>query len=273
MVEADAPVAVFVGSEASDVPRFDSYDGRICCADHREEQLLSDRYAGSYFVVGRQHSRRIALARAMGGTSALDVVEPEWARIVAVEDAALIASPPVAGVPATLAAGADVIITVTASFELAVTNGGRVHVMSALAGQDALGVDSALPGGDPSLTVIPPVESLARRADVVVPTGSSFDFVTVLAPREAAVLWDRAPLSELRGPDGAVACRRESTPAFTIHQCQLSFPIIGPELVIDDDGVQMDGLHLLLADRPIGVTVSGFHRYIGYAHPGALRGF
>ncbi|MCZ7687738.1 MAG: hypothetical protein M5U28_56940, partial [Sandaracinaceae bacterium] len=40
-----------------------------------------DRYAGRHFVIGRQHSRRLALARptGMGG---LDVSEPEWLRVV-----------------------------------------------------------------------------------------------------------------------------------------------------------------------------------------------
>lgn len=272
VVEASAPVAVFVGSEASDVPRFDTYATRVCCADHLEEQLLPDRYAGRHFVIGRQHSRRLALARATG-MGGLDVSEPEWLRVVAVEDATLVTSPAMPPIPAALAAGDDVIVAVTASFELAVTNGGRVHAMTALAGQNVIGVDTALPGGDPSLSLIPPVESLARRADVVVPPHSAFDFLTIVAPRDAAVLLDRVPLADLRGPSGEDACRRESTPAFLVHQCQLSFPIVGAEPWITGGGLQRDGLHTVLADRPVGVTVSGFHRYIGYAHPGAVRGF
>ncbi|NIS31039.1 MAG: hypothetical protein GWN07_12010, partial [Actinobacteria bacterium] len=47
LVEADRNVTLFVGSEASDVPRFDTYATRQCCADHLEEQLWPDQTHGT----------------------------------------------------------------------------------------------------------------------------------------------------------------------------------------------------------------------------------
>jgi hypothetical protein len=270
VIESDRPLAVFAGSEASDVPRFASYADRQCCADHLEEQLWPDVHAGTHYVVGRRHSRRLALARAMR-TSTIDVPEPEWVHVVAIDEVQLSASPPLTGLPSRLRPGEDAIARLDASHEIGAT-GGRIHVASALAGQDVIGVLSPLPGGDPSFVLVPPTESFARRADVVVPGGSPFDFVTIVAPREAIVLWDGSPLAELAGPDGLPACRsEESTGTFVVHQCSIAFPIVGLPPMDVLDGAQADGLHTVLADHPIGVSVSGFERYIAYGHPGAMR--
>jgi len=49
-VHADKPVAVFTGSEASDVPFFTTFAIRDCCADHLEEQLFPTSAMGTQFV-------------------------------------------------------------------------------------------------------------------------------------------------------------------------------------------------------------------------------
>ncbi|MET0388909.1 MAG: IgGFc-binding protein, partial [Polyangiales bacterium] len=89
IIEADQPVAVFVGSEASDVPRFGTYATRQCCADHLEEQLLPDSSASTRFVVGRMPARARALNNAALPGAPLGVAEmnePEWIRIVSTFD-------------------------------------------------------------------------------------------------------------------------------------------------------------------------------------------
>ena len=51
-----------------------------------------------------------------------------------------------------------------------------------------------------------------------------------------------------------------------MHHCQLSFPTVSADTdVAIDDGVQGDGLHVIGADAPVGVTVTGFGRGAGYA--------
>jgi len=61
IVEADGPIAVFVGSEASDAPRFATLADRDCCADHLEEQLAPTRTAGKAFAVPHSPSRTRAV--------------------------------------------------------------------------------------------------------------------------------------------------------------------------------------------------------------------
>ena len=49
-LDADQPIAVFPGSEASDAPFFDTLASRSCCADHLEEQLTPIRAVGKTYV-------------------------------------------------------------------------------------------------------------------------------------------------------------------------------------------------------------------------------
>ena len=61
-------------------------------------------------------------------------------------------------------------------------------------------------------------------------------------------------------------------PPRVIHRCQLSFPdVIGTPAVRVLDGDQDDGVHTVVADRPVGVTVWGFDRYVSYAYVAGLN--
>ena len=60
-VSASKPVGVFVGSEASDAPMFETYANRQCCADHLEEQLFGDGTLGTQYVIARMPGRAAAL--------------------------------------------------------------------------------------------------------------------------------------------------------------------------------------------------------------------
>ncbi len=271
-IEADRPVVVFSGSEASDAPVFETYARRTCCADHLEEQLLADRFAGRHFVVGRQHPRRAALGRARGVRAAA-VEEREWVRIVGVADESLIETE-LAGGPVSLRRGQSVIVEIDRSFELSVVNAaGAVHVLSVLGSQDDAGVRYSLPGGDPATVFVPPTSTFERLRSFVVPPHYPFDFATIVAPWGTEVKLDGVRLEERAAPDGSPACvTEEASAGWVAHRCQLSFPDVSSDyLVVTDPGVQGDGRHLVSADRPVGVTVSGFASYESYAHQGGVR--
>src|SRR5205823_4797835 len=81
-IDADQPLVVFSGSEASDAPYFDDLIHRFCCADHLEEQLDPIRTAGKNFVLSHTPSRTQAVKNAGGNLGVQP--EPEFFRIVAV---------------------------------------------------------------------------------------------------------------------------------------------------------------------------------------------
>jgi hypothetical protein len=64
LIDADQPVVVFSGSEASDAPVFQTLAKRYCCADHLEQQLDPIRTAGKNFVLSHGPSRTKALKNA-----------------------------------------------------------------------------------------------------------------------------------------------------------------------------------------------------------------
>src|SRR6185503_5859257 len=64
IVEADQPVVVFSGTEASDAPAWNRLSNRQCCADHLEEQLDPIRTAGKQFVVTVSPNRTDAVMAA-----------------------------------------------------------------------------------------------------------------------------------------------------------------------------------------------------------------
>src|SRR5690349_3561842 len=84
MIQADQAVAVFSGSEASDVPDFQTLSSRQCCADHLEEQLFPLSTAGTRFVAVKSYDRTKAV-KAAGGDVAV-IREKEWFRVMGTEE-------------------------------------------------------------------------------------------------------------------------------------------------------------------------------------------
>ncbi len=80
-IDADQPIVVFSGGEASDAPFFDSLSGRQCCADHLEEQLDPRRTAGRRFVATVSANRTRALSEA--GASIATVTQTDHFRVIA----------------------------------------------------------------------------------------------------------------------------------------------------------------------------------------------
>lgn len=272
IVEASAPVAVFVGSEASDAPQFETLSERRCCADHLEEQLDPIRTAGKRFAIVHSPSRTRAVAAAGGIVG--ETPEPEYVRFVAARDE------PTRIVTSLAAPDHDFVLAglgdwhqVETTRDFVAESDQPIHVVQIQASQDAANIPRGLPGGDPSLLVVPPLEQ--HRADYVflTPDKYAFDFITVAAPVGATVLLDDLPLEQHgceRAPaDGLTDEQRDARGLdleYLAYRCQLSFAAVDPYSGEVLPGDQHDGVHRLVATAPVGVTVFGFDAYVSYAY-------
>ncbi|HET8937575.1 MAG TPA: hypothetical protein VFN67_29230 [Polyangiales bacterium] len=289
-IEADAPVAVFVGSEASDVPMFDAYPKRQCCADHLEEQLLPDRSAGAQYVIGRMPARARALNNAALPGAPLGVAEmnePEWIRVVAISDEPT-------RLRTTLAKPDDDIqlpprgeIILRADRDFVLDSDRPVHVLEALASQGVTGIPKQYPGGDPSIITIPPVSQFRKDYIFLTPDKYAFDFVTMVAPIDAHIEMDGAPLPascETTDPSDTLQSPTGEGTQWVVHRCQLAFPEVtngtstgglmggsAPTPVEIFPGEQHDGAHTIVSDREISIIVYGFDRFVSYAYVGGLN--
>ena len=274
IVASDQPVAVFSGSEASDAPRFTTIAERRCCADHLEEQLDPIRSAGQRFVAPVSFNRHLALSNA--GARLTPQPESETFRIIAV-----------LGFGATVRTSLDGELAefrleargswreITTSRDFWVESDNPVMLGNVTASQAAAGIPSGLPGGDPSLIIIPPIEQYRAEYVFLTPDRYSFDFLRIMAPRGARILLDTQPLDTVPGCGLEASTPVEQPPlqnapfAFDVIRCQLSFPVIDPAVDANEPllpGVQNDGVHRVFADRAIGVIVDGFDRNVSYGY-------
>ena len=286
-VRATSPVAIFVGSEASDVPTFGTYATRQCCADHLEEQLLPDQNAGTTFVVGRMPARAKALNEAAKEGTSLCVAEmnePEWIRIVAVRPNVQTKVRTTLDPPDnefTLQPNGDAILRADRDF--VIESDQPIHVLEAVASQGVTGIPKQYPGGDPDIIVVPPVEQFRQDYIFLTPDQYAFDFVTMVAPPDANILLDGMPLGdscETTKPNDVLRSPKDEKIEWVVHRCQLSFPIVdnhsmigcsAPNRVDVLDGDQKDGAHTLVSDQPISIIVYGFDRFVSYAYVGGLN--
>jgi len=278
VIDANAEVAVHVGSEASDAPTFATLAGRYCCADHLEEQAIPLRAVGKRYVLGRVPNRSRAIAAAGGAIAAFD--EPEFYRLVAttagVTRITTTLPPPYNAMEL---AGEGANVTVVAHQDFVLTSTEPVLVADVQASQEAAGVPSGLPGGDPSLTFVPPVEQWRSDYVLLTPDKYAFDFLVVTAPFGAQVFVDGLPIDgkvcELGAADGLdEKQRRAKDPPFVVYRCQLSFPTVDPSKASPLNvlpGRQNDGVHRVQADYPVGVLVYGFDSFVSYAYAGGTQ--
>lgn len=263
LIDASGPVAVFVGSEASDAPRFETLAGRSCCADHLEEQVVPIRAAGKRFALGRMPVRTKVIAAAGANVGKFD--EVELYRVVAVKPGKTHVTttlPPPYDVFELNAEGADTILDAYTDFTLTASQ--PVIVADVQVSQEKAGVVRGLPGGDPSITFVPPIEQWRNEYVVLTPDKYAFDFLVMTAPKGSSIYLDGLPV------DGKV-CEEGSAPGFVVYRCQLSFPTIDPfktgrEAITD--GRQNDGVHRIVADYPLSVLVYGFDAFVSYAYAG-----
>ncbi len=279
LLEADQPVMVFSGSEASDAPYFQKLSERFCCADHLEEQLDPIRTAGKKFVAAHAPNRSQAVVQA-GATLNGVVEEPEFFRVVS-------ATTTPAHVTTTLsppdnaftlpARGAMRDIRAYRDFLL--ESDQPVMLASVQASQDAAGVRRGLPGGDPSLLIIPPREQYRPDYVFLTPDKYAFDFIGIAAPPSAVVLLDGIDVHDAgctQAPaDGLSAEQRGSPdPPMVVYRCQLSFPVVDPTQAPPNNvlpGIQNDGVHRVQSDSDVMVLVYGFDNYVSYAYAAGTR--
>lgn len=148
-----------------------------------------------------------------------------------------------------------------------------------LASQQVTGIPSQYPGGDPSLVIIPRTEQYRRDYVFLTPDTYAFNFVEIVAQKDANIVLDGVPLSDSMCTTSAVSWfmlmgqnQTSADPQWVTHRCQLSFPMVtrGPIVEIMP-GMRNTGAHTLVSDTPIGILVSGFDRFVGYAYVGGLN--
>lgn len=278
LVEASRPVSVFSGSEASDAPRFDSLLNRQCCADHLEEQLFPNDTLGSRFYIGRMPPRSVALNAAFLDPTVDSVGEydePESVRIVAVRSGLTTVTttlpPPYDYVE--LLEGQNVILEATQHFRMESSQ--ALAVLQVLPSQEAVGIPSYYPGGDPASIAVPPVEQYRKDYVFLTPGLYAFDFVTITAPRTAELLLDEMPIDAfectVQAADGIRRRDGDPPPDWVVYNCQLSFPdVLGRNQPVQD-GLQNDGYHTLRATEEVGLVVYGFDAFVSYAYAGGLN--
>jgi hypothetical protein len=271
-VAADAPIITFIGSEASDAPYFSTLRDRRCCADHLEEQLDHLRTAGKTFVLSVTPSRTQAL---LAAGAAIGVAEQrDYFRVMATTTAGAYVTTSLENYPEFQLSGRGSNLLIESETHFVLESDQPVSVVNVSPSQLAAGVPSGLPGGDPSLIVVPPLEQLRASYVFLTPDKYSFDFVRIVAEPQAVIVFDGRYLEDFEGCTTAAAGSvkaEESAEAtdWLVHSCQLSFPVVDPNAEAPENlapGSQNDGVHRIEADRPIGVLVDGFDSFVSYAY-------
>jgi len=269
LVTADHPVAVYSGSEASDVPLFDDLSERLCCADHLEHQLYPISSAGTQFVVARMPPRTPAVAAAGGDVSIVE--EIDWIRVLATEaNTEVVTSLPPPDDRFVLQQGEQMTLPAVCDFTLRSSQ--AIFVGQFVSGQAATGIAADLPGGDPSFILVPPQEQWRSRYVFLTPDKYAFDFVVIVTPEDNPVMLDYQPLGERCETDRAqCAAYPDVRTNLLVHRCQLGFPLIIEGLPPPDNidpNIQDDGYHVATADGPFGLIVYGFDKHVSYGYAG-----
>ena len=277
VVRADQRVSVFSGSEASDAPRFADLANRRCCADHLEEQLFPDATLGRRFFIGRGAPRSTALNRAFVTSDSVgDFNEPEYARIVATAAGTTVVLTSLAPPDDYYELEEHQSLILVADQDLEINADKPIAVLQVIASQEAVGIPNSYPGGDPSITAVPPVEQYREDYVFLTPQYYAFDFLTIIAPYAAQILLDEMPLDTEQCPvspaDGLPRRMDDPPPEWVVYRCQLSYPdVIGLPNVRVEDGDQNDGYHTLRATEPVSIIVSGFDAFVSYSYAGGLN--
>ena len=273
IVSADGPVVAFSGSEASDAPFFNTLRDRACCADHLEEQLDHVRTAGQHFVATVSPNRSRAV-KAAGGEIGVQE-QNEYFRVIATTERGAHITTSLGGKLSTVTLnGLGDFANLTSSHHFTLDSDAPIALSSVSPSQEDANIPSALPGGDPSLIILPPIEQFRDNYVFLTPDKYSFDFVRIIAAPATGVALDgvlvsQIPTCEAAPADGLSDKDRGGPPAFVVYSCQLSFPKIDmskprPENLTP--AFQNDGVHRILANEPVGVIVDGFDDFVSYAY-------
>jgi len=273
IVSADGPVVAFSGSEASDAPFYKTLRDRRCCADHLEEQLDHVRTAGQHFVATVSPSRLEALKAA--GADVGVQPQTEYFRVIASTDRGAHITTTLDGKSHTITlSGLGDYADLSSVHHFSIDSDAPIQLSSVSPSQEDSNVPNELPGGDPSLVIVPPIEQFRDNYVFLTPDKYSFDFVRIIAAPNTAVALDGQfvkdiPTCSLAAADGLLDADRGGPPTLVVYSCQLSFPKIDMTKARPDNlspGLQNDGVHRVLANQPVGVIVDGFDYFVSYAY-------
>jgi hypothetical protein len=251
-VSADRPVAVFAGSEYSNVPFESAY------ADHLEEQLFPVEAWGSEYVAAK-FARR--------GT------EPDIYRVLALENGTLVeTTPPQEGASGVILQGGQ-LLEFRSDQDFVVTGSGPLSVAQFMVGSAYPGQAEgcyregdegggnrppprcAIPSnnrciqgsgiGDPAMLMLVPDRQFRSEYVVLTPRNYQQDWLTVVAPTGARVSLDGAEVRT--APD----------------------PMPGTGWEVYRLAVQ-PGVHRVAADQPVGLYAYGYDCDVSYAYAGGL---
>jgi hypothetical protein len=273
VVSADGPIVAFSGSEASDAPFYDTLRDRSCCADHLEEQLDHVRTAGQHFVATVSPNRGRAI-KAAGAEIGIQE-QTEYFRVIATSERGAHITTSLDGKQHELTLkGLGDFANLTSAHHFTLDSDAPVALSSVSPSQEDANLPNALPGGDPSLVIVPPIEQFRDNYVFLTPDKYNFDFVRIIAAPGTGVALDgrlvsAIPTCEKAPADGLSDVQRGGPPALIVYSCQLSFPTIDmtkprPENL--SPGLQNDGVHRILANQPVGVIVDGFDYFVSYAY-------
>lgn len=276
VISSDRGLVVFSGSEASDAPFFDKLSDRKCCADHLEEQLDPIRTSGQHFVATVSPSRTVALAKA--GAPVGEAEQDEYFRVIATTDAGAIVTTSLGNQYASFELPKrGSFATIASGHHFTIDSNQPVMVSSVSPSQAAANVPAGLPGGDPSLLIVPPVEQFRSSYVFLTPDKYSFDFIRIVAPQGATVVLDGRSVDRVEGCESLDADgitndeerKRVGPSAYVVWACQLSFPVIDPNQVAPFNlsaGLQNDGVHRVESNQKVGVFVDGFDSFVSYGY-------
>jgi hypothetical protein len=159
IVSADGPVVAFSGSEASDAPFYSTLRDRSCCADHLEEQLDHVRTAGQHFVATVSPNRGRAI-RAAGADIAIQA-QNEYFRVIATTERGANITTSLDGEQRSLTLnGLGDFANLTSAHHFTIDSDAPIQLSSVSPSQEDANLPTELPGGDPSLVIVPPIEQL-----------------------------------------------------------------------------------------------------------------
>jgi hypothetical protein len=271
-IVASKPVAVFSGSEASDVPLFTSFEFRDCCADHLEEQLFPEVALGKSFVGTRSPGRTVALWQGGWNVPLLEREADVWRVLASADETLVVTNLPPPDFSFVLDRGEH--RTLSASDDFVLLADKPVAVAQFQTGQEAVGIVSNVPGGDPSFTLVPPIEQWRAKYVFLVPNKYMFDFLLLSFPLGTEILYDGLPLSEVLpgcayASAGVIDANGVDT-EYISARCPLSAPLVDDA---QNPAWQDDGRHTVSSvdGAPFGLVVYGFDRFVSYAYPGGAN--
>jgi len=265
-VRSSQNVVVFGGSEAANVPNtnhcieidpqsregvceygreiscednYDCNEARLntCCADHLEQQLFPVETWGRHYIATKSYDRGL---------------ESDYWRILAAEDNTKVETvPPQVPIP-DLNAGEWFEFPSREHFEI--LSDKPILLGQFLASEQApdpnrySDFESGDAGtGDPAFILAVPVEQFREDFVFLAPDKYAFDYVSVIAPSSALVLFDENPIQVSWEPVGE-----------------------GTEWHIARFAIA-DGVHFIQSDQPLSVIVYGYDQYVSYGYPGGLN--